>query len=200
MNPQIELAAAQAPRLDSADMQQRLDAIVRLAGLPEGGGAEILYARFPAQDYAYARVMMTEAFAALRSTTALAGLLLALEDPSAGVRQAAAIALSSFETSEAAVIPALERLAASEGDERVLRAAARTLGVYRGDRAADAAAYLLTLADKPELRLLAVEALGNIGTPRAAAALDKAAKDRDPSVKKAAAEAAGKLKARRGKK
>lgn len=198
-NPQIELAAAQAPRLDSADMQERLDAINKLSALPEGGGAELLYARFPAEDDAYARVSMTEAFAALRSTTALAGLLLALEDTNPSVRQAALIALSSFDQ-EAAVIPALERLAASEVDERVLRAAARTLGSYRDDRAADAAAYLLALEGRPELQLLAVEALGRMGTPRAGAALDAAARERGGAVKKAAAETAARLKAKRGKK
>lgn len=198
-NPQIELAAAQAQRLDSADMQERLDAINKLAALPEGGGAELLYARFPAEDDAYARVSMTEAFAALRSTTALAGLLLALEDNNPSVRQAALIALSSFDQ-EAVVIPALERLAAAEDDERVLRAAARTLGSCRGDRAADAAAYLLALEGRPELQLLAVEALGRMGTPRAEAALEKAAKERGPALKKAAAAAAARLKAKRGKK
>lgn len=198
VNPQTELAAVQAARLNSADMQERLDAVNRLAALPEGGAAEILYARFPAEEDAYARVSMTEAFAALRSSTALAGLLLALEDANPSVRQSAAIALSSFEA-EAVTVPALERLAASEADERVLRAAARTLGSYRGDRAADAAAFLLSLEGRPELQLLAVEALGRIGTPRAEAVLDKAAKERGPAVKSAAAAAAARLKARRGK-
>lgn len=194
-----ELAAAQAPLLESASLPARLAAINALAALRESGADQLLYDRFPAETYPYARIQMTEAFAALRSTTAQAGLLLALGDDNPSVRQAAVIALASFED-EAAVVPALERLAAAESDARVLLAAARALGSFKGDRAADAADYLLSSGAQPELRLLAVEALDRMGTPRAAAALERAAADADPEVKKAAAAGAARLKRGKGKK
>jgi HEAT repeat protein len=58
---------------------------------------------------------------------AVEGLIAALPDPQAEVRQAAVLSLSSYGLDAEPAIPALTRLAAKDPDEDVRREAARTL-------------------------------------------------------------------------
>lgn len=95
-----------------------------------------------------------------RPEEALAGLIVALQDPDAGVRAQAAVSLARLRDERA--VPALARRAAAEDSDRVLLSLLVAIGVTGGPYAGR---IVLPFLEHPtrEVRAAAAEALGHVG-------------------------------------
>ncbi|MFW6331239.1 MAG: HEAT repeat domain-containing protein, partial [Gemmatimonadota bacterium] len=139
------------------------------------------------------RMAVVEALVAIRSTAALNALSLALEDEDREVRIAAASALG--EVRFASARPALERVIEGrrikEADLTEKMAFFEAYGAAGGSTAVERLDRLLNSKgflgrrNPTEIRACAALGLGQAGTPRARAALEKARSDEDSIVRNA---------------
>ncbi|MGZ8846581.1 MAG: HEAT repeat domain-containing protein [Pyrinomonadaceae bacterium] len=219
----------QRQRLNSADIEERRDALTRLGNLKRPDASRVAAAglgdvepivrvtaahailSLPPADAAallipllqdkleFVRREAAYALGQTRSRTAVSPLAnLLTSDKDAGVRGAAAVALG--EIGDESAVPSLSQVltgrtekkkkAKTAEDEFVMRAAARSLGQIRSRSGVEV--LIAALADDTndnDVRREAATALGLIGDPSAAPALQAAFASSDPYLSEAAREA-----------
>ncbi len=128
--------------------------------------------------------------AKLKGKANVPGLIYALYNPTAGVRQAAAEALGHFDDPRA-----VESLIVALGDPDpdVRQTTIDALGTLRSPRAVDSLVEVLEESDSVFVSRHAADALGNIGDPRAVPILTRKLRDSDPFVRLPAIDALGKI-------
>ncbi|MFW5952190.1 MAG: HEAT repeat domain-containing protein [Gemmatimonadota bacterium] len=139
------------------------------------------------------RMAVVEALVAIRSTTALNALSLALEDEDREVRIAAASALGEvrFASARRALERVIEGRRIKEADLTEKMAFFEAYGAAGGSTAVERLDRLLNSKgflgrrNPTEIRACAALGLGQAGTPRARAALEKARSDEDSIVRNA---------------
>jgi HEAT repeat protein len=215
----------QQQRLNSSDVEERRDAVLRLGSMRlEAASRAVLPALQDAEPIV--RATAAKAILSLGSEASVSQLLPLLNDKDEfvrretayalghtrsrsataalserlltdkenGVRAAAAVALGEI-SDEAAVVPLVQALSSTKkANVFVLRAAAVALGKTKSR--AGTAALISTLSNKQlpsDVRREAARALGNIGDPTAASALQAASTDPDPYLAGIAFEALKKI-------
>jgi HEAT repeat protein len=181
-------AGALASAASDQSERVRAAAIVGIGNCGDTAFAPIVIARLLEDKSIPVRKSAAYALGKLRYDQSVAALTSALHDKDLEVRGAAAVSLGEYEGPAAitALIAAL-----SEKSEFVQERAARALGRY-GPASASAVSTLMKLLTGDAVhgvKLHAAIALGQIGDRSAVPALEKAARDKDPYVSRAALEA-----------
>lgn len=168
--------------LKHKDPKVRITAIQSLGKVQNEDIVRALTDAYKKEKDAYLRMQIVDSLSVNQSTSALAGVISALDDPNPQVRQTAVIALGYYGDNEK-IVNALSTLFDNEKEEAVKFSIVNTLGQQKNKTAVSGLGKALDKKNDKRMRLFAVTNLGKIQTKEAFTELEKNKDDSDPEVK-----------------
>lgn len=184
-----QLVAVWLDRIRNGPEFERYEAVIALRCVYAGW--DLRHSRGP-YDWGHeaAYELVAAGHRSRRAVTVVPSIAAALDDPSAMVRETAAVALRDIGPAAVDAVDALRRaLGHADGRTRVLAAQALFAVIRQTDESLAAMAHVLAHDPAPEHRSLAAWSIGFLGDRRGLAALNGALADPDDDVRQHASDA-----------